>query len=120
MPSLAPAPRAALDTVASLICEFLESKSLVAAERALRNELGLAREIMENDKDAFGARNLFVSELERLLGVDMGAEENAAAQIVENTPKLMTIQAAPEEGAVDVSAQGGGAQGTCRVHVHVG
>ena len=99
----APAPRAALDTVASLICEFLESKSLVAAERSLRNEMGLAREIMENDKDAFGARNLFVSELERLLGVEMGAAENAAAQIAESTPKLTTIQAAPDEGAVDIS-----------------
>lgn len=66
-----------------LMLEYLESKSLFGAERALRTELALAQQ--ENaDPTRAQAQNLFTSQLERLLKVPSKSIEKPSEQSIED------------------------------------
>ena len=83
-----------LAEVVSLMLDFLASKSLVASERALRNELQLLIHSTENSRDQSAnwkktvrAHNVYTSDLERRLQITIPINKGAPdSPIVDNTP----------------------------------
>ena len=95
-----------LDTCTAAVLEFLQSKCLFAAERALRTELEL-----ETSRGAANmlTRNLWTSKLETVLGAEVPRppDEPKAAEIRDLTPieaSAMGSSLDPNEGELAAGA----------------
>ena len=76
---------APFDVCVAAVMEFLQSKCLFAAERALRNELEIE---VQRGPELLLSRNLYSSRLEAALGahVPRRAIEEPASEILDMTP----------------------------------
>ena len=66
--------------VTSMIVQYLESKSLQVAARAVRTEVGVALGMIEEDPKALLERDLFVSTLEQVLGIADATPEDETSK----------------------------------------
>ena len=90
-----------------LVLEYLESKSLFGAERALRTELALAQQ--EEDGTRAHAKNLFTSQLERLLkmpssDVDLPLELTIEDFSLQPSEQQLEVTEVEDDDAKDRSA----------------
>ena len=85
-----------MEAAAEVILEFLQSKCLLSAERALRTEL----ELVLQREDALLARNLWTSRLEELLNTELPRRvESEPPEIEDLTPlEAVASQLDPGEG----------------------
>ena len=79
---------AQLESVTDLILGYLESKSLVKTQDALRVELALLQEATIDKGDLVPTANVYVSELERRLGIGTPREQptQTSTPVVDSTP----------------------------------
>ena len=80
---------------ANTICEFLQSKCLVATERALRAELELTFQRSVANEGSIIRRNLWHSQLERMLNVKVPKPGDVDAGTVDSSSLDLVLERRP-------------------------